>query len=996
MNEPTVFISYSSKDKKWVREYLLTHLEKNGIPCHIDFRDFEIGTASLINMEQAVEQCAKTILVFTPDWINSDFANFESLMLQTDDPAGFNKSIFPIMLQKCPLPKRLKMFTYADFTDETQWDFQLQRVIKQLKKDLQLAPARETWPALDAQHIDIQRLPQTGYELFGRQTELALLNEAWASGSTNILAFVAYGGVGKSTLVNKWAEKMRWDNYRGAEKVFAWSFYSQGTGERVTSADAFINEALRWFGDPDPQQGSAWDKGRRLARLINQHKTLLILDGMEPLQSAEVTQKGKIKDPALETLVKELSKRNRGLCLITTRERLPELDRYAQKTRQLNLEHISPEAARKLLETRRISGGEAELEALAEQFGNHALAINLLAEYLRLFPGHPLEKARHIPDLPIPDEKGRHARRVIAAFASHFGEAAPEYRLLCLLGLFDRPAPLAALNAVTAGVDFFEPLGNRHGGTWHTTLETLRACRLLFKKSEHNSETLDCHPLIREHFGETLQSANPPAWQSAHAQLYEHYKNLPEKELPDTLAEMEPLFAAVRHGCLAGKEKEVNTNIFFERIKRKNEYFILHKLGSFGSFLSTISNFFQMPWQSVNPKLDTDTKAVLLSQAGFALRAVGRLPEAAQPMKACLDIAVSNEEWKPAAIRAANLSELYLTIGDVPAAQTYGAQSVTFADRSGDGDWIFVSRTKHADALHQGGDLPAAQALFLEAETLQKKRTPGYPYLYSLQGFQFCDVLLSQGKHREALQRAQTTIEYRKQGWYTLLDIALDYLTIGKAMLLAALENGTGDPSTEPVLSEAEVLRDRSSVLSGVEAHSARTSAPLSAQFAEAEQYLNRAVDGLRAAGAQEFIIRGLLARAALFRHRQEFPNAWADLDEAREIAEYGEMRLFLVDYHLEACRAISGQVTAISDQRSAVSEERSGVSKEPSAVSEEGAGKIFQVIEGGEELTLSAAAMWERFGQHLQVAAQLVAATGYHRRDGEVAALQAALSARR
>ena len=68
---------------------------------------------------------------------------------------------------------------------------------------------------------------------------------------------------------------MRWDNYRGAEKVYAWSFYSQGTSERVTSADLFINQTLEWFGDADPKQGSPWDKGKRLARLINDHKTLL-------------------------------------------------------------------------------------------------------------------------------------------------------------------------------------------------------------------------------------------------------------------------------------------------------------------------------------------------------------------------------------------------------------------------------------------------------------------------------------------------------------------------------------------------------------------------------------------------------------------------------------------------------------------------------------------------------------------------------------------------
>ena len=72
---------------------------------------------------------------------------------------------------------------------------------------------------------------------------------------------MAWGGVGKTTLVNKWLERLTADNYRGAQRVFGWSFYSQGTGERVTSADQFIAEALRWFGDPEPPPARRGTKG---------------------------------------------------------------------------------------------------------------------------------------------------------------------------------------------------------------------------------------------------------------------------------------------------------------------------------------------------------------------------------------------------------------------------------------------------------------------------------------------------------------------------------------------------------------------------------------------------------------------------------------------------------------------------------------------------------------------------------------------------------------
>jgi len=954
MSEPRVFISYSHKDKKWVREYLLPNLEKNEIPCHIDYRDFEIGKASILCMEEAAEKCEKTILVFTQNWVDSEFSQFESVMLQTDSPLNFNKKIVPLKLEQCDIPKRLRILNYANFTDEAEWDTQLERVVTQIKKDFEkIELEKKTYPLLEDLHIDITRLPQTGFELFGRQKELTLLNEAWESGATNIVSFVAYGGVGKSTLVKKWVEKMRWDNYRGAEKVYAWSFYSQGTKEQVTSADMFISNALEWFGDEDPKKGSPWDKGKRLARLINDHKTLLILDGLEPLQTAGKVEKGKIKDPALTTLVTELAKYNKGLCIITTREHVSELDRYTKKTNQLDLEQISDEAGRKLLETRRILGSEKDLEHIVRQFGNHALAINLLAEYLHIFKDHPLEKANSIPDLDIPDEEGKNPRRVIEAFADRFRSASAEFQLLSILGLFDRPVPIYAVDAVIRGKripGLSYKITDTSGSVWLTTLENLRKYRLLLRKSECRPDILDCHPLIREHFGEKLEQQNPNGWKQAHVRLYEYYKNLPEKELPDTLEEMEPLFAAVMHGCLAGKHQDAMDNVYFRRIKRGNRHYSTQKLGAFGADLSCLSNFFETLWDKPASGLREDYKAATLSWAGLGLRAAGRLSEAAEPMKAGLEMQSNNKDWLSAGISALNLSELYLTLGNVASAQRYGAQGVIFADRSGYDFLELGAGTTRAAALHQAGKNKAAEKLFIEAETIQKKSQPESPYLYSLPGFQFCDLLLSAGKYQEALERARTTLkQMQNDPNVPLLTVVVDKLTIGKALMLRSIESNSSDPSTKLALSEVEVLRT-----SFAEA--------LLLSLTEAEDYLNQAVDGLREAGEQDALLWGLLARATLFRHQKDFLKSWADLDEAREIAEYGKMRLFLTDYHLEACRNIRAQLAVTKESLS-----------------------VFEIIENGETLSLTKEEMQVRFEEHFKEAERLVEETGYHRRDGEL-----------
>jgi hypothetical protein len=113
-------------------------------------------------------------------------------------------------------------------------------------------------------------------------------------------------------------------------------------------------------------------------------------------------------------------------------------------------------------------------------------------------------------------------------------------------------------------------------------------------------------------------------------------------------------------------------------------------------------------------------------------------------MRACLDAEARNERWKSATVDANNLSELELTLGDVPGAVRDGAQSMEYADRSGNTFRRKVAHTAHADALHQAGQRTEALTLFCEAETLQAELQPDYPWLYSFWGFQYCDLLLAE------------------------------------------------------------------------------------------------------------------------------------------------------------------------------------------------------------------------------------------------------------
>ncbi|MCP5102425.1 MAG: tetratricopeptide repeat protein, partial [bacterium] len=399
-------------------------------------------------------------------------------------------------------------------------------------------------------------------------------------------------------------------------------------------------------------------------------------------------------------------------------------NRKGFSVKEVMLEHLPEEAGTALLKSLGVTTGSAsDFNEAVTEYGGHALALTLLGHYITSIHKGDIRRRDKIPRLTNDRRHGRHAGRMMAAYERWLGES-PELNILFIIGLFDRPAEKGAIEAlkkepVIPGVtDQLQQLSEED---WLWALDNLRKVRLLGEEDADGRGNLDCHPLVREFFGERLREKNPGGWKAAHQRLYHYFKNLPEKELPDTLAEMGPLFAAVAHGCKAGLHQEVWDKEFDERICRGDEAYIVRKLGAFGSTLSIFPNFFKVPWSQPEPGLRNTTEAFLLNRAAFVLRAVGRLREAEQPMKAGLEMSIQQDDWKGAAQDASNLSELMLTLGEVTAAVDYGRRSVTHADRSGDAFQKETRRTTLAAALHQSGQLAEAEKWFREAEAMQKK-----------------------------------------------------------------------------------------------------------------------------------------------------------------------------------------------------------------------------------------------------------------------------------
>jgi tetratricopeptide (TPR) repeat protein len=730
--------------------------------------------------------------------------------------------------------------------------------------------------------VSLSKLPVCGGQFVGREQELAALDRAWGDGTKNVLSLVAWGGTGKTALVLHWLARLAQDGYRGAQRVFGWSFSSQGTTDRVVSADEFIASALTWFGDRHPEQGSPWDKGLRLAGLVRSQKTLLILDGVEPHQQSLGSGEGQLKDPALQTFVRELAAQNLGLCILSTRLPVADLVEYQPTTApRLDLEGVAPGYGRLILRGFDVQGSDGELEAASEEFRGHCLALNLLGSYLQEVCQGDIRRRSEIGPLQGDERNGGQARRVMRSYERWLGPG-PALAVLRLLGLFDRPADegevevlrrAPVLCGLTDGLFlrrsylarlFRQTPESIPEHEWERALAKLRRARLLADADPSRPKSLDTHPLVRDYFGEQIRGRSPRAWRQGHARLYLHHLGL-ASALPSTLVEMAPLYAAVRHGCEAGRHDDALT-VYQARIQRGDKHrYSMHQLGAYGSDLAALSTFFRPPWVRPVKNLSPQNKAYVLGQAARCLKALGRLGDAVQVQKESLAIAITNKDWRFAAGRAGNLSQLYLVMGNLSEALAFGKQGVELADRSGDLEQRVSRRSNLGDASHHHGDLDQARSLFQEAEGLQQQFQPTRPLLHSIEGFRYCDLLLTVGDHREVLSRGQQFFAWRTDA-DSLLNVALDHLVLGRAHL----------------------LRDQTEGL---------------AKHTEASTHLEESLDRMRRAGTAHHLPRALLARAELRRTQGAFPGARQDITEALAIAQRNGMRLYQADCHFEYAR---------------------------------------------------------------------------------------------
>ncbi|MEM9567393.1 MAG: toll/interleukin-1 receptor domain-containing protein, partial [Cyanobacteria bacterium P01_E01_bin.34] len=266
-----VFISYSTKDKAWVRGELLTRLRKAGLRICIDYENFRPGAPAIKEMERAAKTSRKTLLVLTPNYLKSRWAEFERYLLQIEDPTNTDLRLLPVLKEACELPSSISYLSHVNFTDPEELDIAWKQLFRAFGiVEAEAAPSQEETP----QQWFLAHPYGMPPNFTGRVAERQLLSDWLNNGTQPLLVLLALGGFGKSALTWHWllhdVAKRDWP------VVVWWSFYEEKAG-----FDNFVFATLEYLSGQEPEGLKPAERVRKLLEYVRQHRVLLVLDGFE-------------------------------------------------------------------------------------------------------------------------------------------------------------------------------------------------------------------------------------------------------------------------------------------------------------------------------------------------------------------------------------------------------------------------------------------------------------------------------------------------------------------------------------------------------------------------------------------------------------------------------------------------------------------------------------------------------------------------------------------
>ncbi|MEA5449369.1 TIR domain-containing protein [Leptolyngbya sp. CCNP1308] len=614
--EYDVFISYSTADKAWVRGELLTRLRQAGLKVCIDYEDFRLGAPAIKEIERSAMTSRKTLLVLTPNYLQSGWTEFERYLLQTPDPNNRELRLLPMLKEACELPPSIGYLSYVNFTDPEELDIAWRQVFRAFGiAEVEAAPSQAETPKRWLLAHPYGMPPH----FTGRVAERQRLSDWLHHSPQPLLVLQALGGFGKSALTWHWllhdVKEQDWP------LVVWWSFYEEKAG-----FDNFVSATLAYLSGQEPQDLPPAERVARLLEYVRQHRILLVLDGFERELRAygnlgaayqgdgeqETDDAGRdCVNPGAEQFLRNLASlpRLKGKVLMSTRLRPRPVEvnggALLLGCREEGLTQMQAADAVAFFRVQGIRGNRGEIEQACGAYGFHPLSLRLLA-------GLVVKDLRNPGDIQAAGRKdltGSLVQRQNHVLAQAYASLTADGRqLLSRMACFRSPVVFDVLEELAAA-----------GSDVEGDLQDLIERGLV----QREGARFDLHPIVRRYAYDRMDTEERS---STHGQLRDYFAAVPAVERVTTVDDLAPVIELYHHMVRAGQYDEAQ-KLFENRLAN----LLYYQLGAYQQCIELLRALFPQGETHIPQLQDEGAQAWTLNTLGNSYSLSGQ-PTQAVPL----------------------------------------------------------------------------------------------------------------------------------------------------------------------------------------------------------------------------------------------------------------------------------------------------------------------------------------------------------------------------
>ncbi len=711
----------------------------------------------------------------------------------------------------------------------------------------------------------ISRLPYSPTEkfLFCKE-QIAELDHALENSEIGVVGIIADGGVGKTALIWNWIKPLD-DRKHGRSHIYAWSFYDRRTDETADTSSNFFTEIFKQFRLPIEPGTISQDIER--AQYLLDHLplgTVLVLDELESLQFLDGSNRGTIKDEAmrqlLQTAITNLGAQTNCLFVVTSRVPLADLD-GCRGYKEIELELLEPSQGAAVLRQLDVTSDDPrELEDASKEVNGHCLSLVLLGKMLQRFKNHDIKYRHEIYSIvgePNPEEPHRkHAQRIMTYYEKVVAEPSDKI-FLQMMGLFHRPMTKNQRDALAMKAEFAEEVCQFGHKEWSDVLSRLKQYGLLI---EDTNGDWDCHPLVREHFRNTLRD-DKYKWQNAQQVLMDFFFD--KDAVPRDRGGFEPFYRAVHHGCLAGRFQDALEIYDKHIVIDRGRGYSTNEWGLAADEVAALEMFFKSPLfiQPLDSNISLESLAFLLGRKAFCLTCLGRLKEAITNRQTEFECSEQHHDSQKLVLACEQLSALYVMTGQLRQAKEQAKQALYFSAEHGCG-WAEKQRAlcRLGTVYYLMNELEKCAKSFEEAKRIPDPQNPrllssDYAIYYRL----FKLDIATSDEDYEAIQQEAGHAFIEDKDW--LVPSGLDRLIQGIAIYR---------------MKEGKEGRN----------------------LARARKFFDEARENLKQSGSVVYMPHYHLAEAEfhIVAGQLGLDDAWKNVKRAQQIADSHNMPLFSID----------------------------------------------------------------------------------------------------